>query len=59
MLGEEGTENREVFRYKQIARALRYNSLFVRLNTVVHPDGLLQGNSTLGPASSEWPAPSL
>ncbi|BDA46916.1 hypothetical protein COCOBI_09-3690 [Coccomyxa sp. Obi] len=59
LLGEERTQDREVFRYKQIARSLRYNSLFVRLNTVVHPLGLLQGNSTLGPASSEWPAPSL
>lgn len=59
LLGNDLSEDSEIYRYKQIARALRYNFLYVRLNTVVHPEGLLEGTSKLGPASKEWPAPSL
>ncbi|KAK9918434.1 hypothetical protein WJX75_004070 [Coccomyxa subellipsoidea] len=59
LLGGEATEDTEIFRYKQISRALRYNALLVSVNTVVHPEGLLQGTSVIGPASNEWPAPSV
>lgn len=54
-----GDEDLEYYRYKQLSTALYKNKMEVHLTTAVHPDGLLDGGSEIGPAGPEWPAPSL
>ena len=50
-------DDADVARFRLLATAFRNNAAFVSLNTVLHPDGLLNGTSQMGPADSDWPVP--
>lgn len=58
-LGIPGNDELEYYRYRQLSGALYRSTLKVHLTTVVHPEGLLDGSSVVGPAGPDWPAPSL
>ena len=50
-------DDAEVAKFRLLANAFRNNVVFASVNTVVHPAGLLNGTSRMGPASSDWPVP--
>jgi hypothetical protein len=55
--GDGTSGDAEVAKFRKLAGAFRTNVVFVSLNTVAHPAGLLNGTSRGGPASSDWPVP--